>query len=344
MDNDLQISSVPTSFSVSRERVLLVDDNHNLLYVASKILTSHQYSVTAVDSAEEALVRVRDGNFDLVISDISMPGMNGLEFLDSVKRINPLLTSVVITGSSTATMAVRAIKSGAQGFVPKPFTPDELIDSIQKALHESRMMRENMALKLYMPLLEKTNAALLNALEAKDQDSQGHSQRVADFAAKIAIELGVGDEMQTQIYFGALFHDIGKIGISDEILKKSGPLTPEESDEMMRHPEIGAHIISTAKNMVEASRIILHHHEWYDGSGYPNGLKGAEIPLGARIVAIVDAYEEMVSRRVYAESTPQLEAISKLTNGKGTQFDPTLVDLFIKLFNQYPYGKLLDGE
>lgn len=316
-----------------KERVLVVDDEAGVLYVTTKILTDHNYQVTAVSSAEEALELVKEQGFELVVSDIAMPGMNGLEFLEALKRCDPLITPVVITGSSTALMAVQAIKSGAQGFVPKPFTKSELIETIQTALQESRLMRENLEMKLYMPLLEKTNAALLNAMEAKDQDSQGHSQRVAEITLRLAAELGVSEEKQTQFYFGALFHDIGKIGVSDTILKKTEGLTPEEILELRRHPEIGAHIISTSKGMEEAALFIRHHHEWYDGSGYPNGLKGEEIPLGSRIIAVVDAYEDLMHPHSHSETTTLEEAIAKLVRGKGTQFDPKVVDCFVAHLN-----------
>jgi putative two-component system response regulator len=318
----------------AERRVLVVDDDNSVLYIISKILSRHQYQVSAAPSAEIALEMVVKQNFDLIISDIAMPGMNGLEFLEALKRLDPLITSIVITGSGTALMALRAMRSGAQGFIPKPFTETELIEAIQVAVREAQMVRENMAMKLYMPLLEKTNAALLNAMEAKDQDSQGHSERVANLVMQIVQQLGLSDEMQTQIYFGALFHDIGKIGISDAILKKSGPLTPEESQEMSRHPEIGAHIIETSRGMEEAARIIRHHHERYDGTGHPKGLRGEEIPLGARMVAVVDTYEEMVRQRIYAQNVSSSDAINELIKGKGQQFDPELVDRFVEIIKQ----------
>lgn len=316
------------------ERVLIVDDEASVRCITAKILEFHKYKVTVAANAQEALGLVGHQTFDLVISDISMPGMNGLEFLETLKQCAPLTTAVVMTGTGTAVMAVRAMKCGAQGFIPKPFTEGELLATIQTALHEAGLRRENMAMKLYMPLLEKTNAALLNAMEAKDRDSQGHSQRVALTTTRMAIQLNLNEQTRTQFYFGALFHDIGKIGIPDSILRKSGPLTPEESREMARHPEIGAHIINTAKGMDEAARIILHHHERYDGTGYPDGLKGNAIPAGARIVAVADAYEEMISRRIYADGASPQEAIAELIKGKGLQYDPALVDCFVELASE----------
>lgn len=318
-------SSQPSQLQ-SNANVLVVDDDAGVLYITSKILGRHYYKVKTISSAEEALKLVRQENFDLVVSDIAMPGMNGLEFLEALKRINPLITSVVITGSGTAAMAVRAIKSGAQGFVPKPFTEHELIESIQIAMHEARTVRENMAMKLYMPLLEKTNAALIKAMEAKDQNSSGHSQFVADLVLQVVSSMSLSEELQNQYYFGALFHDVGKIGIPDAILNKQEPLTSEEEQQMVRHPEIGAHIINTAKDLAEVAQIIRHHHEWYNGNGYPDGLKGEDIPLGARLVAIADVYEE-VSRLSPPWSQEQIMA--ELRSQKNSRLDPELTERVI---------------
>lgn len=311
--------------------VLVVDDDAGVLYITSKILSRHHYQVKTISSAEEALKLVQQENFDLVVSDIAMPGMNGLEFLEALKRRNPLITSVVITGSGTAAMAVRAIKSGAQGFVPKPFTEHELIESIQIAMYEARTVRENMAMKLYMPLLEKTNSALIKAMEAKDQESHGHSQQVADLVLRIVSDMGMSEELQTQCYFGALFHDVGKIGISDAILNKREPLTAEEEREMMRHPEIGAHIISTTKDMAEATLVIRHHHEWYDGTGYPDKLKGEEIPFVARLVTIADVYEEIKRSQ---PQWSQSQILSEMRYRKGTQLDPELTERVIAVITE----------
>lgn len=317
--------------SKPRGKILLVDDDPAILVIITKLLEKHQYQVISVTRAEEALELVRSQEFDLVGCDINMPGMNGLEFLNALKRIDPSLASVVITGSSSVTMAVKAMESGALGFVPKPFSEEELINSIETAIIQARMIRDTTTTKLYTPMLESASGALLHALEAKDRDSQGHSQKVAENSRRMAEGLGLPQEEVVQIFFAGMFHDIGKIGIHDSILRKSGPFTPEEQREMMKHPTIGAKIIGTVQELQLAANIIRHHHERYDGQGYPDGLKGENIPLGSRIVAIADGYEEMVSNRAYANVMSNKQAVEELRKYSGTQFDPKIVELFVEL-------------
>lgn len=311
--------------------ILLVDDDPGILLIITKLLEKHGYNVVSVTRAEEALKLVHSQNFDLVACDINMPGMNGLEFLNALKRVDPGLASVVITGSSSVMMAVKAMESGALGFVPKPFNEEELISSIETAIMQARLVRETTTTKLYAPMLESASGALLHALEAKDRDSQGHSQKVAENARRVAERMGLSQDEIVQIFFAGMFHDIGKIGIPDAVLRKAGTFTPEEQREMMKHPVIGAKIIGTVQELQMASAIILHHHERYDGKGYPNGLSGENIPLGSRIVAIADGYEEMISNRAYADIKTHAQAIEELRKNSSTQFDPKMVELFIEL-------------
>jgi putative nucleotidyltransferase with HDIG domain len=317
-----------------RGNILLVDDDPTILFIISRFLEKNSYRTVSVTRAEDALELVSNRSFDLVACDINMPGMNGLEFLTALKRIDPGLASVVVTGSGSVTMAVRAMECGALGFVTKPFSEEELMDSIKMAIQHARIVRETTTLKLYAPMLEGASGALLRALEAKDRDSQGHSQKVAEISQRLAHRMGLIQEDIVQIFFGAMFHDIGKIGISDTILQKAGPLTPEEHQEIRKHSQIGAKIIGTVEELSMAANIILHHHERYDGTGYPSGLVGEEIPLGSRIVAVVDVYEELISRRVYAKSCSPEEALTELRRTSGTQFDPKIVERFIEMLPQ----------
>ncbi len=320
-----------SSESTKNPSVLIVDDDPGVRLIISRLLSLNHYDTIDVDTAEEALELVKKRSFDLVVSDVHMPGMSGLEFLDILKEIDPAIASVIITSSDDVDMAIRAMKSGALGFITKPFEKADLLDAISSAMESARMVRENVSLKLYMPLLENASLALLNALEAKDQDSQGHSQRVAQRAVEIAhkLEFGLSADQINDIYFGALFHDIGKISIPDSILRKAGPLTPAEFKEMAEHPVVGGRILGGVKGMESAAEIIRNHHEWYNGKGYPNGLKGEEIPLGARIVAVIDAYDEITSRRVYSEEGTAKDAIQELIAGRGSQFDPFIVDILL---------------
>ncbi|MEI6044768.1 MAG: HD domain-containing phosphohydrolase [Chloroflexota bacterium] len=317
-----------------RGTILLVDDDPAILFIISRFLQKHSYQTTSVTRAENALELVRTTNFDLVACDINMPGMNGLEFLNALKRVDPGLASVVITGSGSVTMAVKAMQSGALGFVTKPFTEEELLDSIETAIQQARLVRETTTFKLYAPMLEGASGALLRALEAKDQNTQGHSQRVADISQHLAHRLGLNQEEMVQIFFGAMFHDIGKIGIPDTILQKTEPLTPEEEQEIRKHTQIGAKIIGTVEKLAMAANVILHHHERYDGKGYPSGLGGEEIPIGSRIVAVVDTYQELISGHINNKAKTSEEALAEIRKVSGTQLDPKIVELFLEFLPQ----------
>lgn len=310
-------------------RVLIVDDEPLILEQTAVWLRRNKFLTVTVDNAEDALKIVRAQPFDLVVSDINMPGMNGLEFLNQLKLIDPSLASVIITGDGRVSMAVKAMKSGALGFVPKPFTPAELLETIKVAMRGAKVMRESFEMEFYVPMLQSACNALLKAFEAKDKPSEGHSERVAEHASRIATALKLPPQQVQDIYLGALFHDIGKIGIHDDILLKPSKLSDEEFAEMSKHPEIGAKIISPVEGMVEAANIILHHHEKYDGSGYPHGLAGETIPLGSRIVVVVDAYDDLVTMHIYANPRSPQEALQEIIRGRGTHFDPFIVDIFV---------------
>jgi putative two-component system response regulator len=327
-----------------RGKVLIVDDEPQILSQVAIWLQRNKFHPITVDNAPDALKLVRAESFDLVVCDINMPGMNGLEFLNQLKTIDPTLASVVITGDGRVSMAVKAMKSGALGFVPKPFTPAELLEAIKNATEKARVLRESFELEFYVPLLQSACTALLKAYEAKDKESEGHNERVADHASRLATAMGLSPNEIQDIYLGALFHDIGKIGIHDSILRKPGPLTPEEFAEMEKHPEIGEKIIQPVEGMAHVAAIIRHHHERWDGTGYPDKLHGAEIPLGSRIVAITDCYDDIVTSRAYSDSKSPLYAINELLNGRGTQFDPNIVSLFVTLIKQDHQSQVLTDE
>ncbi len=327
MLNDPQLSH-------SNQTILLVDDHPGVLYSTSKILASHQYKVTTAKSAAEAMSQVKNQAFDLVVCDINMPGRSGLEFLNDLKQYDPTIASVVLTANGTVGMAIQAMKSGALGFVTKPFNEAELLESIQAALEQADLVRNSLQLEFYSPMLESLCSALLRTMEADDFATEGGSHIVARYAQDIANELGLPGEQMYQIYLAGLFHDIGKIGISDKIVRKAGPLTPEEQQEMTLHPELGSRIIEQAPGMTEAARIIRHHHERFDGSGYPDGLAGEAIPLGSRIVSVADVFDEMISTRIYSIGKSKEAALEELKSYKGTQFDPQVVDVALRLFEK----------
>lgn len=316
--------------------ILLVDDNPGVLYSTSKILVNHQFRVATASNADQALGQVKAGFFDLVVCDINMPGRSGLDFLNDLKRYDPTIASIIITANGTVGMAIQAMKSGALGFVTKPFKEHELLETIETALEQSRLVRETLQMEVYTPMLESLCNALLNTMEANEFANEGGPQRVARYAQAVAQAVGLPPEQVSQVYMAGLFHDIGKIGVPDSILRKTGPLTREEQAEMIRHPELGARIIEQAHGMDQAATIVRHHHERYDGKGYPDGMAEEEIPVGSRIVAVVDSYEEMTRQRLYAPGRGHAEAIAELERNKGTQFDPKIVEAAIPVLNADP--------
>jgi putative two-component system response regulator len=318
--------------SLKAHSVLIVDDDPGVRSVISRILSMNNYKTFDVGSAEDALETVKTRTFDLIVCDIHMPGMSGLEFLNELKLIDPAIATVVITSSDSVEIAIKAMKSGALGFIPKPFSSQELLEIIGAAMQSAQMVRETVGLKMFMPLLENASIALLNALEAKDHDSQGHGQRVAQRAVTIASHpaLKLTAEEIRNIYFAGLFHDVGKIGVPDRVLQKGGPLNAEEMEAMAKHPEIGARIVGRVQGLEDAAKIILQHHEWYNGRGYPNKLAGEEIVIGARIITLSDAFEELTSHRIYADGVSIERAVDKIKAGSGTHFDPNLVEIFLQ--------------
>lgn len=326
------ISMQPESDLLSAS-ILLVDDNPGVLYAASKILRVNNFKVKTAKSADEALIEVKKAAFDLVVCDINMPGRSGLELLNDIKNYNPGIASVVMTDDSNGTvgMAIEAMKSGALGFVTKPFSEAQLIESVNTALEQTQLVRSSLQTELYTRMLESLCNALLNTMEMGDYANPGSSQRVARFSRAIANAMLLTPDEVFQIYLAGLFHDIGKIGVPDHVLKKTGPLNAEEVYEIARHPELGAKIIEQSHGMGTAAKIILHHHEWFDGTGYPSSLIGDAIPLGSRIVAIADVYDELTSPRIYAPRRTHPVAIAEIEKGKGTQFDPKIVDLALRV-------------
>ncbi len=312
---------------------LVVDDIANIAQIVSGALSMQGFKVRSLYDPLEALAICRQENFDLVVLDVHMPQMDGIELLHNLKALNPTGTYVVMTAEAQDNLqtVIRALKAGAQSFVVKPFRIKDLLSSVNLALEKTRLLRQNIRMKVYSPLLEGGIAALLSALEVKDLSTQNHSNRVAYYAQNVAQAFRdqLSFEELAHVRLGALFHDVGKIGVPEFILKKPGPLTPEERREIMKHPEIGARIIGAVEGMDKVAMVVRAHHERFDGQGYPDGVKGYNIPLGARITTVVDCFEAIVSPRVYKPGHSQDYALAELRRCRGSQFDPDVVDVFI---------------
>ncbi|HIE16750.1 MAG TPA: response regulator [Dehalococcoidia bacterium] len=330
----------------SKAKVLIVDDEATVREVLTRKLTGHGYHCTTAFDGNDALKKLKNNQIDLVLLDISMPQKSGVEVLKEIRDKWIDTAVIMVTAIADVETAINAMKLGAYDYVIKPIDLDVLLISIDRALEKRRLLLENRAYQLYLEqkVKEQTDrirqsfmnsiTALATALEAKDAYTKGHSERVTRIAVAIAEELGFSHEQIDKIRLAGLVHDIGKIGISESILNKPGKLTNEEFEFVKAHCELGQRILHPIVQDNEILDMVLHHHERYDGRGYPHGLSAQQISLGARILAIADAYDAMTSCRPYRPAL-SLEAVcAELEKGKGTQLDPAIVDILLKVISK----------
>jgi putative two-component system response regulator len=311
-------------------RALIVEDDKLIRHLLTSALRSGGYEVTAAADGAEAIAALNgDRPFDIVLTDYSMPHATGIEVIEHAARVDPSLPCIIITAFRDLELAMRAMSAGAVGFIPKPFKIDHLLTVVASALERRRLTREVARLTVLTPMLERFTLVLANTLEFKDCDTKQHSERLVDAADAVARELGLDEDDRTSVRLGACLHDIGKVGVPETILRKRGPLTAEELGVMKLHPDIGAAILEDIDTWHDVRRIVRHHHERWNGHGYPLGLAGTDIPLGARIVAVVDAYDVMRSGRVYSAPKSADVATAELVAFRGAQFDPDVVDAFL---------------
>ncbi|OGR61274.1 MAG: hypothetical protein A2X34_10800, partial [Elusimicrobia bacterium GWC2_51_8] len=276
--------------------------------------------------------------FDIILSDVYMPQLDGIEFLKRARVLSPGTRTIMITSSWDVDVARKAMKQGASDYIRKPFEPEELRESVSDLLAEKkresfdRLKRqfENQELRateqfeFTLGIVE----ALILALEARDHYTRGHSERVTEYSLEIGMEMGLSKREIDKLRHSARLHDLGKIGTEDTHLYKAGSLNQDETAMVARHPEIGCNILKSIRLMDEYIPGIRHHHERYDGSGYPEGLKGEAIPLIARIISAADAFDAMTSSRPYREGMDRGQALEELEKNRGIQFDPVVVDSF----------------
>ena len=307
-------------------RVLVVEDDLANRVLLTRLLERVGYHVATVGNGLAALDAVRSDDTDVVLLDIGLPGIDGLEVCRRL-RADPstaTLPIILLTGRTTLEDVVEGLDAGADDFVGKPYEMAELLARVRSVLRLRRAMAE-------MEAAHGVVAALANAVEAKDVTTEHHCQRLAGYAHRLAEQVGLkGPDLQAVMY-GALLHDVGKIGIAESILTKPGPLTDDEWVEMRRHPEIGEQICRPLSSSRQFAPIVRHHHERWDAAGYPDGLRGETIPIGARIVGLVDAFDAMVNDRPYRTAITLDDAVAELRSLAGHQFDPGLVPVFIEL-------------
>lgn len=334
------------------ENILVVDDEEAIRRMLCKKLDTVGYTCHVAANGEQAFEAMNANQISLVILDINMPGKSGEELLPEIMSKYPDTQVVMVTASSDINTAIRCMRDGAYDFLTKPFNFDEILFSIRRALEKRRLEMANREYQLHLESrvseqaekirLSFMNAitALANALEAKDSYTAGHSKRVADISVAIANAMGLMQETNEKIKTAGMVHDIGKIGISEHILNKPGSLTREEFHQIQTHSELGQRILKPVAGDEDILNMVRSHHEHYDGSGYPDGLKQHQIPLGSRIIAVADAYEAMTSERPYRSAMSSTAALVEIERGEGTQFDPDVAEAFLKSFRNDTLARL----
>ncbi len=335
-----------------KKKILIVDDEESIRRFLHRRLSREGFQCQEASSADQALDKLRSSPVDLAILDIKMPGRPGTELLPQIKTSYPDTAVVMATAITDTNIAVQCMKQGAYDYLTKPFNLDEVILSANRALETKRLELENREYQQHLEKrvkeqAEKIRASFLNAiaalayaLEAKDKYTSGHSQRVTQIAIAIAQELGMSPEWINKIQLAGLVHDIGKIGVRESVLNKSVKLTKDEFQDVKRHCEIGEHILTPIADDEDINQMVRHHHELYDGTGYPDGLKGKSIPLGARVLAVADTFDAMTSNRPYRSSVSVSEALNEISKYADTQFDPAVVAAFLKI----PVAEIMKAE
>lgn len=309
-----------------RELVLVAEDDAANRALLTRLLERAGYRCIAVADGRDAVRAATNENPELVLLDIGLPGLNGLDVCRHL-RADPrtvALPIILVTGQSSSRDVVAGLDAGADDFVRKPYDEAELMARVRSVLRLAHVTAE-------MVGAHGVIAALANAVEAKDSTTELHCQRLAGLAHQLGMQAGLVPASLKGLVFGALLHDIGKIGVSDSILTKPGPLSRQEWAEMRLHPLIGERICEPLATASQFAPIVRHHHERWDGKGYPDGLRADAIPIGARIVGLVDAYDAIIHDRPYRPARTVADALEELRAESGRQFDPDLVKLFLPL-------------
>lgn len=317
--------------------LLVVDDELDNLELLERTLR-REYTVVTAKSAEEALERLPGTDFDLIITDQRMPGMTGIQLLERASNMGSQALGIILTGYTDAQDLMDAINSGyVYRYITKPWEPEELKLTLKRALESIAMSRENN--RLMRQLRDnhfRVLATLVTALEAKDAYSAGHSHRVKDLCLAIGEKLELGAKDLETLGEGALLHDIGEIGVREEVLNKPGKLTDEEFEHVKSHVRLAADMLSFVEDFAEIIPLVQFHHERLDGSGYPFGLKGDAIPLLARILAVADTFDALVSDRPHRPALARHRAMAVVQQGRGREFDERVVDVLLDLLATDP--------
>jgi putative nucleotidyltransferase with HDIG domain len=338
------------SLAFARDRILVVDDEAMVRSLLSDYLQREGYECDTASSGREALERLNSDSFSLVIADIRMPEIDGLQLLEGISQRFPDIATIVVTAVVDIDTAIYTMKQGAYDYITKPFNLEKVGESVKRAINLRRTRLESKRISQNLEALVRKKAfalstalhdlkdqhkttleVLIKALDARGHETQCHSQRVQAYTLRLARQFDFDSLQLMDLARGALLHDIGKIGVPDSILLKPGKLTPEEWNEIRKHPTIGYEILQGVKFLDRVAWMVLCHHEKYDGTGYPQGLRGDAIPLEARIFAVLDAYDAITSTRPYREAmSPEVARMAIVANA-ATQFDERVVEEFLRV-------------
>lgn len=333
------------------DRILVVDDEEPIREIVASMLGTAGYACQQAASGMEALAVLNSGEeFELMLSDLMMADLDGIGLLERTKEKYPDMPVVMVTAVHDISVALAAIRNGAYDYLLKPFEREQLLNTVSRALENRRLKVENRTYQTNLESLVKARtdqlqAAMANlersyditletlgdALDLKDRETEGHSKRVTAFTIAIARAMGLPREQINTIARGAFLHDIGKIAIPDKILNKPGKLEPDEMTIMKEHAYHGYQIVKKIPFLAEAAEIVYSHQERFDGSGYPRNLKGAEIPLGARIFSVADTLDAITSDRIYRRKQTLEAAREEIHRWAGRQFDPEVVKTFLEM-------------
>jgi putative two-component system response regulator len=334
----------------SQDRILIVDDEPLVRTLLSQYLVREGYECQLATTGREALQKLSSSTFALVIADIRMPELSGLQLLEGIAQRFPDVATIIVTAIIDIDTAIYAMKQGAYDYITKPFNLEQLAESVKRALQLRRTRLESKRISQNLEALVRKKAfalstalhdlkdqhkttleVLIKALDARGHETQCHSQRVQAYTLRLAQQFDFDTLQLMDLARGALLHDIGKIGVPDNILLKPGKLTSDEWGQIRKHPTIGYEILQGVKFLDRVAWMVLCHHEKWDGTGYPQSLRGDQIPLEARIFAVLDAYDAITSTRPYREAMSAEVARTAILANAGTQFDEKVVEEFLRV-------------
>ncbi len=330
-------------------RILITDDEPEIRGVLQDYLCA-DYECETASSAEQAVSLLESKRFDLIISDVMMGGMTGVQLIPHVAKLSPSTLVILVSGAQVIENAIEALRAGAFDYLMKPFDLRQVGAVVRRALAHHKLLEDKRRYENYLEELveqrtvELDNAlgsvqsayratlkSLVAALETRDAETHGHSERVVNYSLRLGRELGLDEDQMRALEFGSLLHDIGKIGVPDAVLRKPAHLDEDEWTRMREHPLLGQQILRGINFLEGSIMLVAQHHERWDGSGYPNNLRGEEIDIKARIFAVADAYDAITSDRVYRPGRPFETAVAELTKYAGVQFDPQVVAAFQRI-------------